>query len=209
MRAMAAQQPGIPQVDNHRQLAAQPGKNTEIKIIAVEIMTMKDIRFLGRQVQYPSSARMAKTLQTEKLLYQLARMSQRSVIFFETPYTTNFVLEPSESSLHTIIRVVPKAVRNNQHVWIFGFLVTDCQPRLMASRAIGVKEVPCGALGSAAAIRRIYRQDAQLLAGCTQHSAFELYVGASLCFCSTKTTCHNWNISAAHTCQVNRACPSR
>src|SRR5215831_11195461 len=101
MRAMAAQQPGIRQVDNHRQLAAQPGKNTEIKIIAVEIMTMKDIRFRGRQVQYPSSAGMAKTLQTERFLYQLARMSQH------TPYTTNFFLEPSESPLHTIIRVVP------------------------------------------------------------------------------------------------------
>jgi len=53
MSAMSAQQPGIPQVENDWDLAAQPGKNTEIKIIAVQIMTVKYIRFLGRHIQYP------------------------------------------------------------------------------------------------------------------------------------------------------------
>ena len=73
---MAAQQPGVTQIQNDRRLLAQPGQCPQVKIASMQIVTMNDVRRRLGQTQEIPGPRVPEILDAEETLEPPQRIRQ-------------------------------------------------------------------------------------------------------------------------------------
>ena len=68
MATMPAQQPGIVQGEDHGQAAAKFRQNTQIEVVAVEIVAVEDIGGVSRQLQELAAAGKIEILTSQEVI---------------------------------------------------------------------------------------------------------------------------------------------
>jgi len=141
---MAAEQPGIMKCQEHWHLLTQPAERSQIKVSAMQVVTVDNVGSLPGQVEKSPSPGEAEVFNAQMVIQRPTRLSQRSSETpdpFHSPYPA---ADRCQTRMHSQPKTLPSCVdlgiRNQQDIRIMAMLLAHRQPRSISAPSVRLTE---------------------------------------------------------------------